>query len=296
MVDRYSWSRWLFVVLNYTFLILLAVLCFLPLIHVLAISLSSNLAVSAGLVKLWPKDLTFISYEFILRKSEFLLSLLVTLKRVLLGVAVNMLLTILAAYPLSKESSEFKGRTVYVWILVFTMLFSGGLIPLYMTVKTLGMLDSIWSLILPHALPVFNVVLLLNFFRGIPKELEEAAFIDGAGYMRILWKVYVPLSMPSIATLTLFATVGHWNAWFDGLIFMNSPANYPLQSYLYTIVNNVDAIMGNLDLVNIKLYEEVSSRTAKAAQIFLGALPILLLYPFLQRFFIKGIVVGSVKG
>ncbi|OAS17893.1 carbohydrate ABC transporter permease [Paenibacillus oryzisoli] len=296
MVDRYSWSRWLFVALNYTFLILLAVLCILPLIHVLAISLSSNLAVSAGLVKLWPKDLTFISYEFILRKSEFLLSLLVTLKRVLLGVAVNMLLTILAAYPLSKETSEFKGRTVYVWILVFTMLFSGGLIPLYMTVKTLGLLDSIWSLILPHALPVFNVVLLLNFFRGIPKELEEAAFIDGAGYMKILWKVYVPLSMPSIATLTLFATVGHWNAWFDGLIFMNSPANYPLQSYLYTIVNNVDAIMGNLDLVNIKLYEEVSSRTAKAAQIFLGALPILLLYPFLQRFFIKGIVVGSVKG
>lgn len=296
MVDRYSWSRWLFVVLNYTFLILLAVLCILPLIHVLAISLSSNLAVSAGMVKLWPKDLTLISYEFILRKSEFLLSLLVTVKRVLLGVAVNMLLTILAAYPLSKESSEFKGRTVYVWILVFTMLFSGGLIPLYMTVKTLGMLDSIWSLILPHALPVFNVVLLLNFFRGIPKELEEAAFIDGAGYMKILWKVYVPLSMPSIATLTLFATVGHWNAWFDGLIFMNSPANYPLQSYLYTIVNNVDAIMGNLDLVNIKLYEEVSSRTAKAAQIFLGALPILLLYPFLQRFFIKGIVVGSVKG
>ncbi|MGO4497172.1 carbohydrate ABC transporter permease [Paenibacillus sp. 2RAB27] len=296
MVDRYSWSRWLFVVLNYTFLILLAVLCILPLIHILAISLSSNLAVSAGFVKLWPKDFTFISYEFILRKSEFLLSLLVTLKRVLLGVTVNMVLTVLAAYPLSKESSEFKGRTVYVWILVFTMLFSGGLIPLYMTVKMLGMLDSIWSLILPHALPVFNVVLLLNFFRGIPKELEEAAFIDGAGYMRILWKVYVPLSMPSIATLTLFATVGHWNAWFDGLIFMNSPSNYPLQSYLYTIVNKVDTIMGSMDLVNMKLFEDVSSRTAKSAQIFLGALPILLLYPFLQRFFIKGIVVGSVKG
>ncbi|TMY87285.1 carbohydrate ABC transporter permease, partial [Klebsiella pneumoniae] len=174
-----------------------------------------------------------------------------------------------------------------------TMLFHGGLIPLYMTVKYTGIMNTLWALVLPNAVPVFNVVLLLNFFRGLPKELEEAAFMDGAGHWTTLWRVMVPLSAPALATITLFATVGHWNAWFDGLIFMNSPDNYPLQSYLQTVVINRDlSLVSSSDL---KALAEVSDRTAKAAQIFLGALPILLVYPFLQRFFMKGIVLGSVK-
>jgi putative aldouronate transport system permease protein len=280
-------------IFNYTFLISLSILCLLPLIHVFALSLSSSAAATAGLVKLWPVDFTTSSYDYVLSKPEFLRSMGVSLKRVLLGVSINMLLTVLIAYPLSKETEKFRWRTAYAWFFVITILFSGGLIPLYMTVKMTGLLGSIWALILPSAVPVFNVILLLNFFRGLPKALEEAAFIDGAGHWTLLWKIFVPLSAPALATITLFATVNHWNSWFDGLIFMNSPEDYPLQSYLQTVVIQRDLTL--VSAAEMRSLAEVSDRTAKAAQIFLGALPILLVYPFLQRFFMKGIVLGSVK-
>ncbi|OPH46629.1 ABC transporter permease [Paenibacillus ferrarius] len=293
MLDSTSWPRKVFVISNYTVLLGLSILCILPLIHLLSLSLSSNNAVAAGEVRFWPVDFTWKSYDFILSKPEFLKSLIVTLQRVALGVTLNMVLTIMVAYPLSKEGAALKGRTVYVWLFVFTMLFSGGIIPLYMTIRSLGLLDSVWALVLHNAVSVFNVVILLNFFRSLPKELEEAALMDGAGHWRILWRIYVPLSTPSLATLTLFAIVSHWNAWFDGILFMNSPTHYPLQSYLYTVVVGLDTLVkSNIDLEVIAL---VSDRTARAAQIFLGALPILIVYPFLQRYFTKGIVLGSVK-
>jgi putative aldouronate transport system permease protein len=293
MVEQLTLGRRLFVGTNYVVLALLSILCLVPLIHVLAISFSSSQAATAGLVKLWPVDFTLTSYQFVLSKPAFLTSIGVTLQRVAIGLTINMVLTVLVAYPLSKEVSKFPYRTIYVWIFVVTILFQGGLIPLYMTIKYTGIMDSIWALVLPSAVPVFNVVLLLNFFRGLPKELEEAAFIDGAGHWTTLWRIIVPLSAPALATLTLFATVGHWNAWFDGLIFMDSPDHYPLQSYLQTVVINRDLSL--VSSTDMKSLAEVNDRTAKAAQIFLGALPILLVYPFLQRFFMKGIVLGSVK-
>jgi putative aldouronate transport system permease protein len=205
-----------------------------------------------------------------------------------------MLLTALLAYALSKDSSSFKGRLFYVWFFVLTMLVSGGLVPWYLVIKSLNLLGSIWALILPGAVNVFNVVLLLNFFRGLPKELEEAAFVDGAGHWKILWRIYLPLSAPALATLVLFTLVGHWNSWFDGLILMNSPERYPLQSYLQTVVINRDLSL--LSMSDATTLAAVSDRTVKAAQIFLASLPIICVYPFLQRFFIKGIVLGSVKG
>ncbi len=278
---------------NYTFLCLLAVLCLLPLVHVLAVSFSANHAASAGIVKLWPVDFTTTSYSYVLGKQEFVRSLLVSVKRVILGTIVNMLMTVLLAYPLSKESATFKSRIVYVWILVITILFSGGLIPYYMVIKSVGLLDSIWALVLPGAVPVFNVILLLNFFRGLPKELEEAAFIDGAGYFRTLAKIILPLSTPSLATILLLTVVTHWNSWFDGLILMNSPEHYPLQSYLQTIIIQKD--FSELTDLNAEALRDISDRTVKAAQIFMGALPILVVYPFLQKYFMKGIVLGSVK-
>ncbi|GGA00308.1 protein LplC [Paenibacillus marchantiophytorum] len=288
-----SWALRSFTVVNYVFLIGISVLCVLPLIHLLAMSLSSNNAVATGSVTFWPVEFTWKSYQFIIEKPEFMTSFFISVKRVFLGVVINMVLTILVAYPLSKEAGKFKGRTIYVWIFVFTMLFSGGIIPLYMTMRSLGLLDTIWALVLNYAVPVYNVVILLNFFRALPKELEEAALIDGAGAWRTLWSVYLPLSTPSLATLTLFATVSHWNAWFDGILFMNTPANYPLQSYLYTVVVGLDTLIkSNTDLDVLNL---ISDRTARAAQIFLGALPILVIYPFLQRYFTKGIILGSVK-
>lgn len=293
MIERMSWSRRLFVGFNYALLVALSLICVLPLVYLLALSLSSNNAAATGMVKLWPVDFTTKAYQFILSKPEFVQSLWVTVKRVALGVLLNMLLTVLVAYPLSKESSALKGRTFYVWIFVFTMLFNGGIIPLYMTIRSLGLLDSLWALVLHHAVPVFNIVILLNFFRGLPKELEEAALMDGASHWRVLWQIYIPLSAPSLATVTLFSTVAQWNSWFDGILFMNAPENYPLQSYLYTVVVGLDTLLKSS--VDLELINMVSDRTAKAAQIFMGALPILVLYPFLQRYFTKGLVIGSVK-
>ncbi|GBG07863.1 putative ABC transporter permease [Paenibacillus agaridevorans] len=173
------------------------------------------------------------------------------------------------------------------------MLFGGGLIPHYITVKSTGLIDSIWALVLPTAVPVFNVILLLNFFRSLPKEVEESGLIDGASHFRIMWSIYVPLAMPAIATITLFSLVGHWNSWFDGIIFMNDPHNYPLQSYLQTILIKRDVSF--ITPEEVKTLIHVSERTSKAAQVFVATLPILLIYPFLQRYFVSGIVLGSVK-
>lgn len=290
---RLSWSRRLFVAANYAFLIGLSATCLFPLIHVLAVSFSSSAAASAGMVKLWPVDFTLASYEFILRKKEFVRSFEVTLLRAPLGFAVNMLLTVLCAYPLSKEKRDFRLRTVYAWYFILTILFGGGLIPWYMTVKETGLLDTIWALVIPGAVPVFNIILMLNFFRSLPREIEESAFLDGAGHWTVLWRMFVPLSLPVIATVSLFTLVGHWNAWFDGLVLMNFPENYPLSTYLQLMVTNSSRL--NFSGQSLLEVAEISQRTARAAQIFLGALPILLVYPFLQKYFVKGIVLGSVK-
>jgi putative aldouronate transport system permease protein len=286
-------GRKLFNAFNYTFLIVLSLLCILPLVHVLAISLSDKTAASAGEVVLWPVGFTWDSYSYVLSKPEFMRSFWIAVERVLLGTAVNMFLTILLAYPLSKETRTFKYRTIYAWFFVLTILFGGGLIPTYMIVNKTHLIDTIWALIIPGAVPVFNVILLLNFFRGLPKELEEAAFVDGARPWTVLWRLFVPLSTPALATITLFTIVGHWNSWFDGLIYINDPAHYPLQSYLQTVIIKTDLQMQST--VDINSLAKISERTSKAAQIFMGALPILAVYPFLQRYFVKGIVLGSVK-
>lgn len=217
MVEYPSLGRTLFIGFNYAFLLVLAATCLFPLIHMLALSFSSSTAAGNGLVTLWPVEFTTKAYEFMLRKEAFLNSFLVSLKRVLLGASLNILLSIMIAYPLSKETQVFPFRTAYVWYFFITVLFGGGLIPLYMIVKMTGLLDTIWALVLPNAVPVFCVLLLLNFFRSLPKDLEEAAFIDGAGHWDTLWKVYVPLSAPGIATVCLITLVSHWNQWFDGI-------------------------------------------------------------------------------
>jgi putative aldouronate transport system permease protein len=288
-----SIGRKTFLVANYIFLSFLAFLCLFPLIHVLAVSFSSSAATAAGKVTLWPVEWTTSAYRFVFGKAAFLESFGISVKRVILGTALNMVMVVITAYPLSKEASVFKWHAYYAWYFLITILFSGGLIPTYMTVKTTGLIDTIWALILPGIVPVTSVILMLNFFRGLPKELEESAQMDGATPFRTLWSIYIPLSAPSIATLTLFSMVGHWNSWFDGIIYMNLPDNYPLQSYLKTVI--IDKSFSAASPEEAELMKTLSNRTINAAQIFLGALPILLVYPFLQKFFIKGIVVGSVK-
>ncbi len=287
-------GRILFQILNYTLLTFLAALCLFPLIHILAMSFSSAAAVAAGKVSLWPVEFNTAAYEYVVGKREFWKSLLVSVERVVIGVPFTMLITILVAYPLSKERSQLRMRTVYSWIFLFTMLFSGGLIPGYLLIQNLHLMDTIWSLILPLAVPVYNIVLMLNFFRGIPRELEEAALIDGANQFQTCFRIYVPCAKPSIATLTLFSFITHWNSYFDGLIFSNFPDSYPLASFLYTVVVQRD--MSLLSIEKIQMMSMIDDRTIRCAQIFISLIPIMLVYPFAQKYFVKGMTVGSVKG
>jgi putative aldouronate transport system permease protein len=275
-------------------LILAALSCIFPIIHILAVSFSSSGPATAGLVGIWPIQFSLESYNYISTRVEFWRAFTVTLQRVALGLVVNTALTLLCAYPLSRSKKRFPERKYYVVYLLIAMIFNGGLIPTYITVAKTGLIGTIWALVIPGAVPLFNVIVLLNFFRDLPGEIEEAAFIDGANHWTVLWKIYVPLSTAALATVTLFVILNHWNAWFDGLIYNNRPEDYPLQSYMQTILINRD--FSQLSISEIANYSRVSDRTIKAAQVFVGALPVLLTYPFLQRYFTKGLVLGSVKG
>lgn len=290
-------SERIFRVCNAIFLFCVMAICLLPFVHLLSVSLSSKKEVLNGTVWFWPKEFTFEAYKFLYEKPEYLRSFAVSIKRILLGTTVNMLLLFLTAYPLSKETSRFRMRNVYSWIFVITMFFSGGMIPTYMLVRNLYLLDSMWALILPGALNVWNMVLLINFFRQVPRELEEAGLIDGAGQFSILFKIYLPVSLPALATVLLFTIIGHWNAWFDGILYINSPAKYPLQTYLATIIQDSNMTsMRQMTEEKLQQLQVLSDKSIRFAQIFLGALPVMVVYPFLQKYFVKGIVVGSVKG
>jgi putative aldouronate transport system permease protein len=285
-----------FTAFNYIFLTMVAASCVLPFVNVIAISLSKNAAVAANYVKLWPVQFTPYAYQYVVTKQAFWTAFYLSLKRVLRGLGINMALIVLTAYPLSKEVIYFKARTLYVWVFFFTLLFSGGFIPMYALVNQLKLLGTIWALILPGALPVFNMILMLNFFRQIPRELEEAAFIDGADHFKVLFLIFLPCSLPSIATMALFTIVAHWNAWFDGLIFMRSSEGYPLQSYLQTVIIGLDFSKTSSISGNYSYLKFLSDRTLKAAQIVIAVIPVLMIYPFLQKYFVSGIVLGSVKG
>lgn len=302
-----STSYTVFTVFNTIFLIVLGLLCLLPIVQVFANSLSHDLAIKAGRVFLLPVDfnpetrtyhlgITATAYSFLIKNEMFWNAFLISIQRLILGTAINLFMCLITAYPLSQDPKKFPLRKTYVWFFFITMLFSGGLVPGYYIVFNTGLIDTIWALIIPAAVPVYNVILMLNFFRQLPKELDEAAFMDGAGHWTVLFKIYIPTSLPSIATIALFTLVGHWNSWFDGLLYMNSPKNYPLQTYLQIIITKQDPETLRQLGLDEKTIEGVSKENLLAAQIFIGAVPILCVYPFLQKYFAKGIVLGSVKG
>lgn len=288
-----STSRKIYLTVNALVLSVFALACLLPLIHVLALSLSGGTATLSGDVSLWPKDFTFSNFRVVLSRHDFINSFLVSFRRILLGIVINMFFVVTMAYPLSHSNEQFHARTVYSWFLMIAMLFSGGLIPTYIVVRQLGLINTIWALILPGAVPIWNIVLMMNFFRSLPKEIEESAFIDGAGHFRIMWQLYVPLSTPSIASILLFTIVGHWNDWFDGMIYINKISLYPLQTFLRMI--NL-ASQAEVTSADSEFLRGISEKSVRSAQIFIGMLPVLCVYPFLQKHFTKGIVMGSVKG
>lgn len=292
-------SRKLFLVINYIVLTIVSLMCILPFINLLAISFSDKTAVAANAVSFWPVGFNTAAYEFILGNDQFLRALWISVQRTVLGVLVNIILIILTAYPLSKSTQDFRLRNVFSWFFVVTILFSGGLIPTYMVVKYTGLMDTIWALVLPGAVQVFNMLVVMNYMRSLPKEPEEAAYIDGAGHFQTLFNVILPVCTPTLATVTLFSFVGHWNSWYDGMIYMNTVDKYPLQTYLQTIVINPEAFFRNATNISAELgnfLNLVSARTTNAAQLFLATIPILCVYPFLQKYFTTGLVMGSVKG
>lgn len=288
-----SKSYKVFLFFNYSLLAVLSFICIAPMIHIMAVSFSGTAAANGNLVVLWPVDFTMDAYQETIGNRLFLRAVWNAVARTTLGTAATMVVLVLAAFSLSKEEREFKGRTFYIWFFVFTMLFNGGLIPTYILVYNVGLINSIWSLILPGMISAFNLVLLMNFFRtSVPKSLEEAAYIDGAGHFKTVFFIYLPISMPAIATITLFTLVGHWNSWFDGMIYMTKAELQPLATFLQTIIVQQDLSKLN---VNPEMLRNLSNRTVKSAQIFIAALPVLIVYPLLQRYFVKGIVLGAVK-
>ena len=277
-------------------ILLLCLICMVPLLNLLAYSFSASQPIIENKVFLWPKEFTLKAYQYVLESKEFWSSVSVSVKRVLLGVPLNTLLTILVAYPLSKDERQFKARKYYVAYMLTVMLFNGGLMPTYYIVSKTKLIDTVWALIIPGAVPIFNCIVLMNFFRGIPSELEESAKLDGASQWQILWRIFIPISKPSLATIILFSLINLWNSWFDGLIYSNHTTNYPLQSYLQTLVTSTTEILAQGDVKAIAKLVDINDTNMKAAQIFISVIPLMLIYPFLQKYFTTGLTMGSVKG
>lgn len=291
-----SISRKIFMVCNYIIMIAAGLFCLLPFVHLLALSLSGSAAVTGGTVKFWPVDFTLSSYEYALRGGKFIKALLNSFALVIVGTTVNLIMMVLAAYPLAKEKEELLGRNIYMAFFVITMLVSGGMIPTYLLVAKLHLKNTIWALVLPGALPVYNMVILMNFMRGLPKELQEAARIDGATEIRVLVSVLLPLLKPALATVGLFCIVGHWDNWFGPTIYYNNSKNYTLAAYLRSLLVDFESLLKEAGTDYELLIGKMNARTGRAAQLFMGAIPVMLIYPYLQKYFTSGLTIGSVKG
>ena len=294
MIERKTFSRKLFIVFNYFFCILIGLACIAPVIHTVALSFSSIDAVFSNHVSFWPIGFNYVNYNIIMTDGQFFQSYLITFLRSIVGLCVGLVVTILAAYPMSQSKYKFPARPFFVAFFMGTMLFNGGMIPTYLVVKSVGLLDSFWALILPCALSTYNMILMMSFIKGLPDAITESAFLDGAGHWTTLTKIVLPLCKPSIATISLFIIMHHWNAWFDGMIYINDMTFKPLQTYLRSIVI-VDASVGDSNVMLEDMIANATADGANGAKIFLAMVPVLCFYPFLQKYFAKGLVRGSVK-
>lgn len=281
----------------YLLLALFSLLCLVPLLNTLAISFSDRTSAAAGKVYFWPVNFTTAAYKEMLKDRQFFVSFGVSVVRVVVGTVIHLAFSVPMAYALSRPKTVFRARDLYMWLVVFTMLFNGGLVATYIWIKDMGMVDTMWALTLPWAVQVYNVIVLMNFMKGLPKELEEAALIDGSNPLNTLLKIIVPLSMPSIATITLLCVVGHWNDYFTGRIYINSPSKLPLQTYIYALSTEMSAAsLVGLSPEEIVAKMKVSSLTFNCAKVVIATIPVLLIYPWLQKYFVKGLVMGAVKG
>ena len=291
-MKRVPASRSIFCICNYGFLAIYALAALLPLVHLFALSLSLPAFAEAGQVGLFPKGFTWEAYRYILDGGDYVRAFFNSIFRLVTGVPLNMAMICLAAYPLSRPGKNLRFRSVYSWFFVITMLVSGGMVPMFMLVSSLHLKNTILALILPGAVPVYSVVLMINFFRQVPEGFHEAAEIDGANEASILVRIYLPLSVPAFLTLTLFSIVSQWNSWTDGILYMSTIEQMPLQAYLQSVV--IAGVEGNIDNVIDQNY--VSQATIDAARLFLAVIPVALMYFPLQKYFIQGMTIGGIKG
>ncbi|NMM54720.1 carbohydrate ABC transporter permease [Paenibacillus aquistagni] len=266
-----------------------------PLIYVVSASFSSPAAVIGGRVWLWPVDISFEGYAAVFRHRLIWTSFMNTITYTLLGTVISLVITVLAAYPLSRK--DFKGRKGFTLLFVFTMMFNGGLIPMYLLVRGLGMLDTLWAMVIPSALSVWNVMIMVTYFRtSIPEELLESAQIDGCNDFTYLLRIVLPLSGPIIAVMTLFYGVDQWNQYFNALIFLKSEVRFPLQLVLRDILIQNQVSQETLGDVSTAAARQGLRELLKYSLIVISSLPLLAVYPFVQKFFVKGIMIGSIKG
>ncbi|CAG7643672.1 hypothetical protein PAESOLCIP111_04523 [Paenibacillus solanacearum] len=293
-MDRSREDR-IFDSINVLLLVLITIIVLYPLLFVLSASVSDPAIVVKGQLWLWPKGFNLDGYERVFQNNDIVTGYGNTILYTVVGTVINVVLTICAAYPLSRK--DFRGRHVITAIITFTLFFSGGLIPTYLLVKKLGMLGTIWALVIPNAVAVWNIIIMRTFFQtSIPYEIQESAAIDGCGNFRIMLNIVLPLSTPIIAVMVLFYAVGHWNAFFNALIYLNDRSQYPLQLILREILlqGQMQAMIDMADDSLAKKLMEVEG--IKYAVVVIANLPVLLLYPFLQKYFVKGMMIGALKG
>jgi len=295
-MERESFGDKCFVIVNAVLLTLVLIAVLYPLWFVLIASISDTAAVLTGKVWLWPRDFTLAGYKIVLQNGELLRSYGNTVLYTAIGTAINLVLTVMAAYPMSRR--DYRGRNALMAFIVFTMFFSGGMIPTYLLVKDLGMLNTIWALVIPNAVSVWNIIIMRTFFQqSLPYEIQEAAQIDGCSDIKILLRIVLPLSKPILAVMVLFYAVGHWNAFFNALIYLTDRDLYPLQLILREILiqGQMASMMESGDTTGMAR-RIMEAESIKYAVVIIANLPVLLLYPFLQKYFVKGVLIGSLKG
>ena len=279
----------------YVILAIVMLVILYPLYFVVIASLSDPLAVMSGQVIFTPVSLNFESYRLVFKDSRVLIGYRNTILYTVAGTALNIFMSVAAAYPLSRKN--LKGKGIGLGMMVFTMFFSGGMIPTYINMNSLGLLNTFWVMILPCALSVYNVMIMRTYFStSIPFEIEEAAMIDGASHYRTLWSVVLPLSKPILAVMVLFYAVNHWNSYFDALLYLSDESRYPLQLVLRSILIQSQASEESFAGIGSTYNRMLLSETMKYALIIVASVPVLILYPFLQKYFVKGVMIGSVKG
>lgn len=285
----------LFTIFNYIMLTLVLILVLYPLVYVVSASFSSSSAVLSGRVWLWPVEPTLEGYKAVFKNTMVLKGFTNTIFYTLAGTAINLVLSVMAAYPLSRK--DFRGRNVFMLLFVFTMLFNGGLIPTYLIVKDLGMIDTVWAMLIPSALSVWNVIIMRTYFQTtIPNELLEASQLDGCSDFRFLRSIVLPLSGPILAVIALFYAVGHWNQYFNAMIYLKRSDLYPLQLVLRDILVQNEVNIDMLGDAKTAAARQGLRELLKYSLIVVTSVPLLVVYPFLQKFFVKGVMIGSIKG